>query len=193
MTDMRRLAVSLAVSAMVLGSCTGETARSERPLAMKFSSQVPWAIQVPVFWRVSTIRTEPDPRLMTGLLRTYVASVPYPFGLGEQHPGPNAGGGASIKLGDSAVVVFVQLLWYPPDEAIRWDPPAGARLRQTRITRWHRDAQNIGWRFRERKLCLERACVSVLEWYGPAASELAVTRAEEIASSVRLKSDWTDD
>jgi hypothetical protein len=125
----------------------------ERHAAMTFSSgDVPRAIRVPAGWRVTTSRTDPDPRLITGLMRTYVASISYGFGLDGEHPGPNAGGGASTKLGDSAVVVFVELPWYPPDEPIRWDPPAGARLRQTRITRWHRDAQNPGWRFRERRL-----------------------------------------
>jgi hypothetical protein len=164
----------------------------ERAGSRYLSAEVPWTMWVPTGWRVSTVRTDPDPRLMTGLLRMYVTSVPFQFKLNDDHPGPNAGGGASAELGDSAVVVFAQLGWYPPDDPIGWDPPTSARLRQDRLSRWHGDFQNPGWRFRERMLCSGRTCIRVLEWYGPAAAEADVARAEQVALSVRLKERWTD-
>jgi hypothetical protein len=150
---------------------------------------VPWTFTFPSDWEISTNRSEPDPGLKAGVLSTHVASVGYP--LGGASSGPNSGGGASAALGSSAAVLKVQLLWYPANEPIPWNAEHAATTVGT-PGRWHDDAQNPGWVFRERRVCLERACVWVLEWHGPDATEDAIGWLERIAGSVELQPDWTD-
>jgi hypothetical protein len=120
----------------------------------------------------------------------YVVDRPYAFDFGS--PGPNSNANAPGELGDSAVVVFVDLGWYPADQPIAWHPQQGSRTTQDWLSGWHHDAQNSGWVFRERKLCLGSECIHVIEWHGPGASSGDVLRAQEIASSVRLKERWSD-
>ena len=90
------------------------------------------------------------------------------------------------------MLVLVQRLWYPADEPIAWDPQLNATLARRPSPRWREDAQNAGWMFRERKLCLGDECVSVLEWRGPSASANDIELAESIAGSVELQAAWTD-
>jgi len=110
------------------------------------------------------------------------------FTPSDDAPSPNGRGGAS-ELGDDAAVVLVRLLWDPNQEE-PWDP-SGDELKRLPPSRWHEDAQNPGWSFRERKLCIGSRwflgnCVSVLEWRAPDTSEVELDRMEAIASSVEL-------
>jgi hypothetical protein len=150
---------------------------------------VPWTFTFPSGWEVATSRSEPDPRLKAGVLSTRVSTVMYPFE--GSFPGPNSGGGASAELGPSEAVVEVLRLWYPADEPIAWNP-SGTSTTVRSPGMWHDDAQNPGWDFRERRVCLEPKCVWVLEWHGPNASEDVVDQLERIAESVELMPDWAD-
>jgi hypothetical protein len=105
-----------------------------------------------------------------------------------EDPGPNSSSGATRSLGDGAAVVILTLLWEPSHHSL-WSPARQSSLTRQPPTRWHDDAQNPGWRFRERKLCLGRECVSIVEWHGPSTSRIENDRAGEIASSVRLFKD----
>jgi hypothetical protein len=126
---------------------------------------------------------------MAGLLRTYIANVRYAFAFDSATPGPNSGAGASEALGPSAVVVQIDLLWYPPDGPIAWGEGG---LTVGRASAWHEDAQNPGWVFRERKTCLGRTCVHIVEWHGPKALDEAVKAGADIAEALRLKPGWID-
>jgi hypothetical protein len=127
---------------------------------------------------------------MTGILETTLANVAYTFDFDS--PGPNSGAGASRELSTAGVVVIVDLYWFPADELIRWEP-ADTHTVVGPPTVWHDDAQNPGWRFRERRVCLGGSdCVHVLEWHGPDATEEAVGEGEVTAESVTLSADWAD-
>jgi hypothetical protein len=190
---MRRAAIIFIPLSLIAGACTSgaptPTTTPATPTPTYGSAAVPWTLAAPLGWRVSTYRSKPDPRLMTGVLESSITNVPYTFDFGS--PGPNSGGGASRDLTRAGVVVIVQLYWFPPAEPIRWSPPSS----ETRVgpsTVWHDDAQNPGWRFRERRVCLGTDCVHVLEWHGPGASGDAIDEGEAIAESLELDRSWTD-
>jgi len=183
-----RLEAVLSVFAVLIVSCTGPAVAPAPPLFV--SNEVPWSFPIPSGWHVSTSRSEPDPKLKAGVLSTHVTNAEYVFDYTS--PGPNSGGGASEKLGPSAAVVEVLLLWYPADDPIEWNPAESSTTVARRPTEWHDDAQNPGWAFRERKVCLADRCVWVVEWHGPAASEDAIGRIERIAQSLQLAPGWTD-
>jgi len=185
---MARLRVVLPVLAILVGGCTGPDVADPTPLFV--SGAVPWSVAIPSGWHASTNRSEPDPRLRVGALNTYITNVQYSFD--QLSPGPNSGPGASEKLGPSAVVVKVLLLWYAPDEPIEWNPEGSSTTIARSPTGWHDDAQNPGWEFRERNVCLADRCVSVLEWHGPDASEDAIGSMERMAQSLQLEPGWTD-
>lgn len=178
----------LSVFAILIGSCTGPDVAG--PTRLLVSDEVPWSVAIPSGWQVFTDRSEPDPRLRVGALRTHIANVRYAFDA--RAPGPNSGGGASEELGPSAAVVKVLLLWYPPDDPIEWNPADSSTTVARSPTGWHDDAQNPGWEFRERKVCLADTCASVVEWHGPDASEDAIGAIERIAQSLQLVPGWTD-
>lgn len=190
---MRRLGAVLMLLSMPFGACTGAapapTTTSPAPTPTFGSTEVPWAFAAPPGWRVSSDRSEANPRLRVGVLESSITNVPYTFDFGS--PGPNSGGGASRELTSAAAVVIVDLYWFPPAEPIRWNP----RDPETAVrppTVWHDDAQNPGWRFRERRVCLGSECVHVLEWHGPGATDAAIDEGEAIAESVALDASWTD-
>jgi hypothetical protein len=86
----------------------------------------------------------------------------------------------------------VLLLWSPPDDPIGWNPADPSTAIVGSPTKWHEDAQNPGWEFRERNVCLAGECVSVLEWHGPDASEEDISWMKRIAQSLQLEPGWTD-
>jgi hypothetical protein len=153
------------------------------------SDDVPWTFPVPSGWTVSSGRSAPDPNLKTGVLETWATSAPYRLSFGHS-PSPNGRAGASEALGRDAVVVQIELLWYPPDQNPAWSPSTSP----TQIgipTEWHSDAQNPGWEFRERRVCRRDACVQVLEWHGPDASDAAIGLAQTVAELMDLKATWS--
>ena len=175
---------------LLVGACTSDAPRSPVFTPSVFvSDQTPWSFVPPPDWHVVTVRSKPDADLITGVLRTYVASVGYDFDFGS--PGPNSGAGASRVLGRSTVVVIVQYLWSPPEEAIGWT--ASSSTTEVRPpTEWHDDAQNPGWMFRERRVCAGDGCISALEWHGPEASDEAVALGQGMTESIELAANWTD-
>lgn len=189
---MKRLLVCVAlVSGVIAGCSEGEIAQAT-PSRNLESEEVPWSLSVPPGWHASTERSRPDPRMRVGVLRTYIANTAFGFDFDRAIPGPNAGAGASRSLGDSAVVVFVQLLWYPADRPVVWRGSSDGTTSLAWVGQWNADAQNPGWRFRERKLCSGSQCVQALEWHGPSATGQDVEQAEEVASSIQLDPGWTD-
>jgi hypothetical protein len=186
---MKRLGSVLAFLIVLSPGCTGPDVAHHTRLFV--SDEVPWSAAIPPGWHVSTNRSEPDPRLRAGVLRTHISNVRYSFDLDQMAPGPNSGSGASDKLGPSAAVVEVLLLWSPADDPIGWNPSDSSTLVRS-PTGWHDDAQNPGWEFRERRACLAEKCVWVLEWHGPDASEEVIGSIEQIARSVELEPGWID-
>jgi hypothetical protein len=193
---MARLGRVLSIVALLIASCARpDVAKTEGPVRFA-SKDVPWSFRTPSGWDVSTLRSDPDPDLKTGVLSTYVTNVTHSFGPAS--PGPNSNAGASDRLGPSAAVVEVSFLWDPPDEPIRWDPTTPSMTVRCPAgwprcpTRWHADAQNPGWVFRERRVCSSENCVWIVEWHGPDASEDSVRRLERIAESLELAPGWTD-
>jgi hypothetical protein len=187
---MARLGAVPSVLAILIGSCTGaDVADSTRPFA---SDEVPWSFPIPSGWHASTNRSEPDPNLRVGSLSTNVSTVPYSFDFDQTAPGPNSGQGASEILGPSAAVLRVLFHFYPADDPIGWNHAESATTVAKRPTAWHDDAQNPGWAFRERRVCLEDLCVWVVEWHGPEASEDAIVWMERIAQSLQLAPRWID-
>lgn len=185
---MTRLRSTLALLAIMATGCTGPD--GARPNRLFISAEVPWSVAIPSGWQVSTNRSEPDPRLRVGALSSTISNVPFPFD--RSSPGPNSGPGASVKLGPSAVVVEVLLLWYPPDDPIEWNPADSVATSAGSPTGWHDDSQNPGWAFRERKVCLADTCVSVVEWHGPYASRQNIGSIQRIARSIELDAGWID-
>jgi hypothetical protein len=74
----------------------------------------------------------------------------------------------------------------PPKSDDAWDPAKPAELERRDPSRWHEDFANPGWLSRERELCAGSACVSVLEWHAPKASENDIERMRLIASSIGM-------
>lgn len=184
------LSITLSIIAVLIGGCSGpDVAHTSAPFV---SDEVPWSFPVPSGWHVSTSRSEPVPNLRVGALTTNISTVRYSFDFDQMAPGPNSGQDASQKLGPSAAVVKLLLLWNPPDHPIRWNPADSSTTVARSPTGWHDDAQNPGWEFRERQVCLANRCVSVLEWHGPDASEDAIGWMERIAQSLQLEPEWTD-
>jgi hypothetical protein len=184
---MTRIGSILAFLIVFVTACSGPEAA--RPTRVFVSDEAPWSFPIPSGWQVSTNRSEPDPRLRVGSLGTHLTNVGYVFD--DAAPGPNSEGGASEKLGPAAAVVKVLFLWYPPDDPIRWNPPNSATIVRN-PTDWHRDAQNPGWVFRERRVCLAETCVWVVEWHGPNASEKVISSIQLIAESIELEPGWVD-
>ena len=193
---MARLGRVLSVFALLITSCARPDVAGTGNPPRFVSKEMPWSFRSPSGWHVSTWRSDPAPNLKTGVLSTHLTNVAYSFGPAS--PGPNSNAGASEKLGPSAAVVKVLLLWYPPDEPIRWDPSGSSLTVRCPAewprcpTRWHKDAQNPGWVFRERRVCLSDNCVWIVEWHGPAASKESVGWLERIAQSLELAPGWTD-
>jgi hypothetical protein len=100
-------------------------------------------------------------------------------------PQPHSTGGASKELGEDGAVVLIRAMSPPKSDDV-WDPPAGAELERRDPSRWHEDFANPGWLSRERQLCVGSACVRVLEWHAPEASEDDIERMSLIASSIRM-------
>ena len=151
------------------------------------SDEVPWSISAPTGWAATTLRSPPNPDLMTGLLRTWVVNSNYAFA--NNSPGPNSGAGASAALGRDGVAVMVWFGWYPPDEDPAWSPGQSVTT-VARAGAWHADAQNPGWWFRERRVCRDETCVGVVEWHGNDASAADVAAAQHVAESIELASEW---
>jgi hypothetical protein len=193
---MARLGIVLSALAILIASCARPDVASTGSLARFVSEEVPWSFRSPSGWHVSINRSKPAPNLKTGVLSTHVSNVSYSFSAAS--PGPNSNAGASAKLGPSAAVVKVLLLWYPPDKPIRWDPGAFPKTVECPAgwprcpTRWHQDAQNPGWVFRERRVCAGDNCVWIVEWHGPEASEEVVGWMERDAESLELAPGWSD-
>jgi hypothetical protein len=186
---MTLLGTILALLIFVAAGCTS----SDDPHLTRHvvSEDVPWTVTIPSGWEVSTDRSEPDPNLRVGVLTTHISNVRYSFGFDQMAPGPNSGHGASEMLGPSAAVVKVMLLWSPADEPIGWNPPTSSTTVRS-PTMWHDDAQNPGWVFRERKVCLSDTCVWVLEWHGPDATDEITSSIQRITRSVELDPGWID-
>jgi hypothetical protein len=193
---MARLGNVLSLFAILLASCAPPDVANTGSRARFVSEEVPWSFRSPAGWHVSTSRSESDRNLKTGVLSTHVANVRYSFGPAS--PRPNSNAGAFEALGPSAAVVRVLLLWYPPDEPIHWDPGASSMTVRCPAgwprcpTGWHQDAQNPGWVFRERRVCVSANCVWIVEWHGPEASEEAIGWMERIAQSLELAPRWSD-
>lgn len=169
---------------LLFASCTSDQPRTDETWGEMRVESAPWTIKVPPGWAIDTEVFEPGPRDRVGMMTTAVSSVS--FRPDEDAPSPNARGGAA-SLRDDAAIVLAKLLWIP-EQHKRWDPP-GTELRRFPPSRWHDDAQNPGWRFRERKLCIgSRSCVSILEWHAPNASAKHLDWMEEVASTVELAS-----
>jgi hypothetical protein len=183
-----RLGAVLSVFAILIGNCTGPDV--DDPTRLFVSDEVPRSVPIPSGWQASTNRSEPDPRLRVGLLSTHITNVRYSFD--QSSLGPNSGPGASEKLGPSTAVVRVLLFWSPADDSIEWNPADSSTTIARSPTGWHDDAQNPGWEFRERKVCLAETCVWVVEWHGPDPSEEAIGWIERIAQSLELAPGWTD-
>jgi hypothetical protein len=186
---MPRLGTILALLTFVAAGCTSP----DGPHLTRHvvSEDVPWTVTIPSGWQVSTNRSDPDPNLKAGVLRTHISNVRYSFDFDRNAPGPNSGEGASETLGPSAAVVKLMLLWYPADAPIEWNPSTSSTSVKS-PTDWHDDAQNPGWVFRERKACLAHTCVWVLEWHGPDATDEVIGSIKRIARSVELDPGWID-
>jgi hypothetical protein len=144
-------------------------------------TDAPWTIHVPPDWRDATEVSKPGPRDRVGMMTTAISSVRYR--PDERAPSPNGRGGAS-QLPDDGAVVLLHLLWTPGEKP--WNP-RGTDTTRLPPSKWHDDAQNPGWQFRERKMCVgARSCVSILEWHGPDTSPEQLGRMEEIVSAVEL-------
>lgn len=170
-------------SLAVTSGCTGRKTDGEPQLLTVTPQDAPWSLRLPSEWDTSTARLDVTPRSMTGILRTWTSpdAVDWTF----DGPGPNSGSGATDLLGNSTTIVIVQRLWSPGQTSL-WNPPHTARLTDRGPSKWHADAQNPGWVFRERKVCLASECVSVVEWHGPLTSQVDIDSADTIASSIRL-------
>ena len=187
---MARFGALLSIIALLIGGCaTTDVTHISTPFV---SEEVPWSFPIPSGWQVSTNRSEPDPNLRVGSLSTNISTVRYSFDFGQMAPGPNSGQGASEKLGPSAAVVKVLFHWYPADDSIGWNPAESSTTVAQRPTGWRDDAQNPGWAFRERRVCLADMCVWVVEWHGPDAPKDAIGWMERIAQSLQLAPGWTD-
>jgi hypothetical protein len=138
---MARFARVLAVFGLLIASCARPDVASTGSPARFVSKEVPWSFRTPSGWHVSTGRSDPTPNVKTGVLSTHITNVRYSFGPAS--PGPNSNPGATEELGPSAAVVKVLLLWYPPDEPIRWGPGASSMTVRCPAgwprcpTRWH--------------------------------------------------------
>jgi hypothetical protein len=117
---MARLGRVLSIFALLIASCARPDVAGTGNSPRLVFEEAPWSFRNPSGWHASTWRSDPAPNLKTGVLSTHLTNVAYSFGPAS--PGPNSNAGASEKLGPSAAVVKVLLLWYPPDEPIRWDP-----------------------------------------------------------------------
>ena len=171
---------------LLLAACTRDEPRPAPSWERLTPRSTAWTIRMPSDWTTSTEVLEPGPRARVGVMTTAVSNVE--FHPGRDAPSPNGRGGAG-RLGDRAGIVLIQLLW-DPNEKDPWKPPRNQLLRMS-PSRWHDDAQNQGWRFRERKICMGwrpamRQCVSVVEWHSSSASEADLSRMSEIASSIEL-------
>jgi hypothetical protein len=153
----------LSITTVLIGGCTGRDVG--HPTRLFVSDEVPWSVAIPSGWHVSTNRSEPDLQLRVGTLSTHMSNVRYSFD--QASTAPNSGPGASERLGPSAVVVEVLLLWFPPDDPIGWNPAESSGTVARRPTGWNDDAQNPGWAVRERRVCLADTCAWVVEWHGP--------------------------
>src|SRR5918995_5555826 len=171
---MARLGRVLSIVALLIVTCARPDVANTEASVRFASRDVPWDFRSPSGWEVSTRRSDPDPNLKTGVLSTYVTNVTYSFGPAS--PGPNSNAGASDQLGPSAAVVKVSFLWGPPEEPIRWAPAASPMTARCPAgwprcpTRWHADAQNPGWVFRERRGGGSGNYPWVVRWDGPPAS-----------------------
>jgi len=181
---MRRV-VSALVLASLLIACTARPPRSVDSWDEATPESTPWTVRVPPGWDTSTEIFQPGPRDRVGMMTTAISDVA--FSPTEHAPSPNGRSGAS-ELGDEAAVVLVRLLWDPNQEKA-WDA-RGNELKRVPPSRWQQDAQNPGWEFRERKLCVGSPsrgnCVSILEWHAPRTSEEEIDRMEAVASTVKL-------
>jgi hypothetical protein len=174
----------LVTAAVFLVACNGGARLSTEDWRSIAPDQAPWTIKVPPGWNASTGSFDPGPKGMVGeIITTAVANAK--FHPGTTAPAPHSRAGASKELGESGSVVLMQRFSLPNEE-YSWNPRRGVDLIRRRPSRWHDDAENPGWVSRERKLCLGKECVSVLEWHGPDASSDNIERMELIASSLRL-------
>jgi hypothetical protein len=177
------LAIPLVV---LLGACNGngESGIVKDDWRRTAPEQAPWTLEIPPGWSTSTVEFDPGPRGMVGkVISTGVATTSFhPDG---KPPQPHSTGSASKELGEDGAVVLIRAMSPPKSDEV-WDPPAGAELERREPSRWHEDFANPGWLSRERKLCVGSACVSVLEWHAPEASEDDIERMSLIASSIRM-------
>jgi hypothetical protein len=179
---MKAVSLVLVITLMGVAGCDDDGGGSSGDERIR-PKLAPWSLPLPTGWDVSTARLLPGPRSRVGVLRTWTSNVPRAWEFGD--PGPNSASGATSALGDDAAVVILSLFWEPSSLTL-WNPTTQASLTKQAPSRWHDDAQNPGWRFRERKLCLGEECMSIIEWHGPSASRIENDRAAQIASSVRL-------
>lgn len=186
---MKRIVRALVLLVLLIPACIED--EGDPPISTSREVSVrgaPWTITMSPAWTISTEVFEPGPRDRVGIMTTAVANVNvHPD---ERAPGPNARGGASNEFGKNATIVLIRLL-RDPNQKDRWNP-RGPKLRRLGPSRWHDDAQNPGWSFRERKFCMGSRwllgnCVSVLEWHGPDASQMDVDRMQSVASSIRVR------
>ena len=182
---MRRNRLLPLAAAVALAACTPARDVPQEPDAWRQAQpgKVPWSISAPSDWHVETRIFAPGPRSIVGVARTAVASVRYV--PSRRAPRPNSRRGATAELGPDGAVVYLLRLWHPAGRL--WDPRPDGEERRVGPSRWHDDAQNPGWVFRERKVCLSSECVSVIEWHGPQATSAHVSYLERISSSLELQ------
>jgi hypothetical protein len=173
---------------LLLGACNGDGAGISKDDWRRIApEQAPWTLEIPPAWSTSTVEFDPGPRSRVGrMISTGVATTS--FHPNGKPPQPHSTGGASKELGEDGAVFLIRAMSPPKSDDV-WDPSAGAELERGIPSRWHEDFANPGWLSRERKLCAGSACVSVLEWHAPLASEGDIERMGLIASSIRMAPD----
>jgi hypothetical protein len=188
----RLIALALTVLAACtsgVGEPTNDIPAARAAWSKVANEEVPWTLVAPNDWPATIERSRPSPDLRVGLLRMWIGTSNFQRGWSL---GPNAGAGASARLGRAAVMLKVQVLWSPAHRAIRWSPDPRKELRLERDWGTHADHQNPGWIFNERHLCQGRECISATLWYGPDASEESISDAQRVRESIALVIDWTD-
>lgn len=180
---MKAVSLLLVITLMCVAGCDDDDDGSSSGDQRIKPKVAPWSLPLPTGWDVSTAQLLPGPRSKVGVLRTWTSNVPRAWEFAD--PGPNSASGATSALGDDAAVVILSLFWEPSRLSL-WNPTTQASLTKQAPSRWHDDAQNFGWKFRERKLSLGEECMSIIEWHGPSTSRIENDRAAQVASSVRL-------
>ena len=131
-----------------------------------------WSMPVPDGWRAFATRSVGGPREMVQGLRTSLVTDSSADLRGVRWFASEL----PPDVADSDVIVFV-------------DPFIGTGAAEPTtlvLGAEHDDAANVGWTWRDGKLCGTTGCARVYLWHGPDASRAAVDTGLQVARGVRL-------